>query len=128
MRCALLVGGGVEMFTSFGKFARKLRMNNNELLKDMADRLKVTSSYLSAVEHGKKRIPDDWQEELSEIYHLSSEQIDELKLAIIQSANEIEINLRNTTDVQKQVAYSFARRLESLSEDELDKIQEILKK
>lgn len=120
--------GGDRMFTSFGKFARELRMNNNELLKDMAGKLYVTSSYLSAVEHGKKRIPDDWQEKLSEIYHLSSEQIAELKLAIIQSADEIEINLKNTTDVQKQVAYSFARRLESLSEDELDKIQEILKK
>lgn len=60
------------MFTSFGKFARRLRIENGELLKDMAAKLDVTSSYLSAVEHGKKRVPDVWQEQLSEIYHLSS--------------------------------------------------------
>lgn len=115
------------MFTSFGKFARRLRIENGELLKDMAAKLDVTSSYLSAVEHGKKRVPDVWQEQLSEIYHLSSAQKDELQIAIIQSADEVEINLRNTTDTQKQVAYSFARRLESLSEDELERIQKILK-
>lgn len=116
------------MFTSFGKFARKLRMENDELLKDMATKLNVTSSYLSAVEHGKKRVPENWEKELGNIYHLSSEQKEDLKTAIIQSADEIEINLRNTTNKQKQVAYSFARRLESLSEEDLGRIQEILKK
>lgn len=115
------------MLTAFGKFVRSLRIENDELLKDMAAKLGVTASYLSAVEHGKKKVPSNWQNELVDLYCLSPEQMEELKTAIIQSADEIEINLRNTTKTQKQVAYSFARKLESLSEKDLYRIQDILK-
>lgn len=44
--------------TEFGKFSRKLRIDNGELLKDMAIKLNVTVSYLSAVEIGKRNIPE----------------------------------------------------------------------
>ncbi len=43
--------------TEFGKFSRKLRIENDELLRDMANKLGVTASYLSAVEIGKRNIP-----------------------------------------------------------------------
>ena len=46
------------MITNFGKFLRKLRIDNNEFLKDMAARLGVTVAYLSAIEHGKRDVPD----------------------------------------------------------------------
>ena len=47
------------MLTEFGKCLRKIRIDKAELLKDMAEKLQVTSAYLSAVEHGKREIPDD---------------------------------------------------------------------
>ena len=43
------------MLTALGKFLRKLRIDNGEILKDMADKLGVTASFLSAVENGKKQ-------------------------------------------------------------------------
>ena len=43
------------MLTSIGKFLRKLRMSNGEILRDMAEALEVTSAFLSAVENGKKK-------------------------------------------------------------------------
>jgi len=43
------------MITEFGRILRNIRMDCNELLKDMADKLNITSSYLSAIEHGKER-------------------------------------------------------------------------
>ena len=43
------------MLTSLGKFLRKIRIDNDEYLKDMADKLGVTVSFLSAVENGKKK-------------------------------------------------------------------------
>ena len=42
------------MLTSFGKELRKLRIEGNVRLKDLAAALGVTSSYLSAIEMGKK--------------------------------------------------------------------------
>lgn len=46
------------MLTRFGKQLRKLRIDREERLKDMADRLNVTTAYLSAVENGKRTVPD----------------------------------------------------------------------
>ena len=44
------------MLTSLGRFLRKLRIDRGEILKNMAEKLEVTSSFLSAVENGKKRM------------------------------------------------------------------------
>ena len=43
------------MLTRFGKRLRTLRIEENQRLKDMADKLGVTAAYLSAVENGKRR-------------------------------------------------------------------------
>ena len=48
------------MLTSIGKFLRKLRVDHDEILKDMAEKLEVTVSFLSAVENGKKHMPAAW--------------------------------------------------------------------
>ena len=46
------------MVTSFGKALRKLRIDRGMVLKNMADMLGVSSAYLSAIELGKRAIPD----------------------------------------------------------------------
>ena len=48
------------MLTSLGKFLRKLRIDIGETLRDMADKLSVSSAFLSAVENGKKKMPESW--------------------------------------------------------------------
>lgn len=40
--------------TPFGKFMRHLRLDKGLMLKESAEKLGVTSAYLSALEHGKK--------------------------------------------------------------------------
>ena len=56
------------MLTSLGQFLRKLRLERGEILKTMADKLGVTSAFLSAVENGKKRMPAAWYEKLASLY------------------------------------------------------------
>ena len=64
--------------TEFGKFLRKLRVDNGELLKDMAIKLNVTPSFLSMVETGRRNIPKKWEEDIEKIYSLSLKQKEEL--------------------------------------------------
>lgn len=64
--------------TEFGKFSRKLRIDNGELLKDMAIKLNVTPSFLSMVETGRRNIPKKWEEDIEKIYSLSLKQKEEL--------------------------------------------------
>lgn len=66
------------MVTEFGKFCRKLRIDNDEHMVNMAEKLGVTSSYLSAVENGKRKVPEEWFNEISKHYTLTSSQIIEL--------------------------------------------------
>ncbi len=64
--------------TEFGKFLRKLRIDNGELLKDMAIKLNTTPAFLSMVETGRRSIPKKLEEEIEKIYSLSLIQKEEL--------------------------------------------------
>lgn len=64
--------------TEFGKFLRKLRIDNGELLKDMAIKLNTTPAFLSMVETGRRSIPKKWEEEIEKSYSLNLEQKEEL--------------------------------------------------
>ncbi|WP_243015114.1 helix-turn-helix domain-containing protein, partial [Brevibacillus borstelensis] len=86
------------MVTPFGKFCRKLRIDKEELLKDMADKLGVTSSYLSAVENGKRSIPQSWLHGISQIYELCDNQISELQNAIESSQTVLKFDLKELSN------------------------------
>ena len=45
------------MLTKFGYAIREIRIHNGELLYDMARKLRVSSSYLSQVETGRRGVP-----------------------------------------------------------------------
>lgn len=115
------------MLTSVGKYLRKLRIDNGEILRDMAQNLGVSSAFLSAVENGKKRMPESWAEKLKNIYSLTTEQVSELEEAILNSSDIIELNIQNVNDENRRLAVSFARRFDSLDEKTTQKIFEILK-
>ena len=66
---------GKNMLTKFGKELRKIRIENDEILKDMADKLNVTAAYLSAVENGNRKVPDAWVNTIVTKYTLSDEVI-----------------------------------------------------
>lgn len=66
------------MKTTFGKFVAKLRIDHSETQLDMAKKLGVTASYLSAVELGKREVPPEWIHSLSSLYELTPSQKVEL--------------------------------------------------
>jgi len=116
------------MITSIGIFLRKLRIEKGEILKTMAETLGVSSAFLSAVENGKKKLPDAWIPRLEEEYNLSAEQVEELKRAIIESGDTVELNIRNASAGNRQLAISFARQFDSLDEETSKMIFTILNK
>lgn len=114
------------MLTEFGKILRKIRIDNQELLKDMSKKLGVSSAYLSAVETGKRKVPSDWVKKVSTLYALNKESTDELELACEQSAQEVKISLAKATGLQREAAISFAKALEGLDDQKLKKIMEVV--
>lgn len=120
------------MLTLFGKTIRKLRIDQGEILKDMADDLEVSSAFLSAVENGKKKIPQDWVDKISERYYLDNDKKEELKRAYEitndELAKSIKIDFEDTNELKKRTALLFARSFEDINDDTVEKIYEMLQK
>ena len=116
------------MITEVGRFFRKLRIDNDEILLEMADRLGVSASFLSAVENGKKRMPSSWQKIICDEYRLSEEKREEFDNVIANTEENFDINLKMLNIESKNLAISFARKLPEMDSEQIKKIKNILKK
>ncbi len=115
------------MLTALGKFLRKLRIDNGEILKDMADKLGVTASFLSAVENGKKHMPSAWNQTICSMYQLNDSQIKEFTAAIAETEDRIEMDLSKVPTAHRKLAVSFARRFTDFDERQIQSFIELLK-
>ncbi len=116
------------MLTELGKFLKKLRVDRNEVLKDMAGKLGVTASFLSAVENGKKRMPSDWNGKLCAAYSLDADRRKLLTAAIADTEATIDLKLADLPSANRELAVFFARRFSVLDSDQVKAIQKILRK
>lgn len=103
----------MQDLTGFGVQLRKHRLDRNLTLFQMADAVGVSSSFLSAVETGQKRAPDDLVEKI--IRYLALDLVDQLKLreAAKETGPELKIPLRGKGRDAREVAAMFARRFET---------------
>jgi transcriptional regulator with XRE-family HTH domain len=111
------------MITVFGKFLRDLRHMHAELLKDMAENLKVSPAFLSAVETGKKGIPATWLIAISELYQLTAPQREQLAASIDESQRAVTIDLSSQSGERRGVAVALARQFHNLSNSELEMLK-----
>ncbi len=114
------------MLTSIGKFLKKLRIDRGEILKDMAEKLDVTVSFLSAVENGKKHMPGTWNEKICNLYNLNQMQRQEFTTAIAETEDAILMNLVNASLDKRELAVSFARRFDNIDDAQVEEIRKIL--
>ena len=116
------------MLTAFGKLVRKLRIDNGKLLFDMAQYLGVSPAYVSAVETGKRSVPNEWVEKLSPWFGLTVEQSNTLRDAALQSRKEVRINVENSSNEGRDLAVCFAKQFDSLTPEDREKLMNILRK
>ena len=117
------------MLTPFGKKVRKLRIDVGVTLKSMADSMGVTSSYLSAIETGKRAVTDPVLNSI--IGYFSGAGVhakDELTKAARDSQQSVEINLSGKNQNAREVAMAFARNFDELSDEEFTRLRELLTK
>ena len=115
-----------KLVTETGRFLRKLRIDMNEVLYDMAKKMGCTSAFISAIELGKRPVPEEFQQKLVQIYNLSSEQQEEFQHAIDNSARSVTIDFNGLGDNAKGLALVFARRLKTMEEKEAEKMIQFL--
>ncbi len=114
------------LITEYGKVLRNIRMNRGELLKDMAINLGFTSSYLSAIENGKRNIPKGLTEKIISMYNLEGRMKIDIELAESKCNNSIKLDFDNTSAEQQDLAIAFAKKLNKLDKKAIKNIKNYL--
>ncbi|WP_323912278.1 helix-turn-helix domain-containing protein [Aeromonas caviae] len=115
------------MLTPFGKTVRKMRIDLGITLKSMADSMGKTSSYLSAIETGKRAITDSILNEIIDVLAKNPSDAKELRDAAFESKDVLEFNLSGRSESARHAAIAFARSFEDLNDSDFVKLQELLK-
>lgn len=110
------------MLTEFGKTLRKLRIDKGLLLKDMAGALSISPAYLSAVETGKKAIPEDFVGRIAKLFDLTKESPVYIELEDSVSISKGEVSMKHLPQHHQEAVLAFARNLDGLKASEVDKL------
>ena len=113
-------------YTKFGEFMRILRIKNHEVMGDSAEMLGVSVPFLSAVENGKKNVPNDWFDKIVAHFRLGIDEINDLKNSIEQSKTQMKLDLKEASSYQRSAAIQFARSFDGIDEETAKKIIELL--
>lgn len=116
----------IAMLTSLGKFLRTFRIQQGELLKDMADKLNVAPAYLSSIENGKRSATKKLINNIAESYKLTEAQLLELNSAFFETLDEVNLCTKNATATQRDLCISFARKFNNLNNAQIEEIKKIL--
>jgi transcriptional regulator with XRE-family HTH domain len=109
--------------TPFGQRLRDLRQQHGRALKDMARALKVSSAYLSALEHGHRAQPKPgFVQQVAAYFNLAWEEVDELKALAELSDPKPSIDTRGLSPLATEAANLLKRRIRSLDEAALKAI------
>ena len=118
--------GAVVMVTQLGKILRIIRVNTGENMRVMAEKLKVSVSYLSAIENGKRNVPANFGELVAGNYDLSAKDKKNLRDAIQDSTEKMKVNITELGEKKKRILYALTS--DDLDEETLSRLVEIIDK
>ena len=108
-----------------GKFLRRLRIDYDERLFDMAKKVGVSSAFLSAVENGHKKASNPLINKISKIYNLTPSQKADLYDDVAISQHNLDLS--EFSHEKQQAIIMFAAKFDKLSENQHNKIKRILR-
>lgn len=113
--------------TEYGKFIRKIRKDRGDTLVGMSNKMGgVSIAFLSAIEVGKKQVPIEYADRISEIYNLTAEENQELTNAIGASNANMNLDFTKMTQDRAQASVLFARKINKLSQKSLEELRKLL--
>lgn len=109
----------------FGTCLKQFRKSRGESLLTLSNKLGVGVSFLSALESGKKVIPLEYGNKISDALNLTNEESIILKNSIDYSNNRVVFDLSLFNDDKKKFVIDFARLMENSNLD-VNEIKKIL--
>lgn len=112
--------------TPFGVALRKLRIERELRLFDLAEKLGKSTAMVSAIETGRKPIPDGFLAELIRVLSLTAAEHKELRTA--KDRTQKVINVEHLAPDNREVVAAFARNPGELPSDLLEQIRKLVLK
>lgn len=114
--------------TPFGQEIRKHRVDREETQSDIARALGVSVAFWSSIETGKKNIPGDLLEKLTQHLCLSAEKAVRLQHLADASRAEVKINMQKLSNPSRELVLGFARKFENgeLTDQQIARLRDIL--
>lgn len=114
------------MISKFGEFIRTIRKRQNDSLRDMAKKMDISATFLSAMEVGRKNIPISYVDKITEVYSLTNEEKEQLLDAVQETNNRVSLELSQMNENQKEVTLVFARKIQNADEGLIEKLRKVL--
>lgn len=112
--------------TPFGITCRKLRLDKGLRLMDVASKLGRSSAFISAIETGRKSIPDAYMLSLTRAMDLSPAEVKELRRAADRTRKEVLVE--KLPEDQRELVAAFARRLDHVPSKVMAELKKIVLK
>lgn len=114
------------MATQFGKELKKLRIDLGITLMDMANKINVSAAFLSAIETGRKRIPDGTLDVLAATFPAIANERNKFEVLVNQARKEVSVPLKDASYDDALLATALARRFSSLSAEDKERIRSLV--
>lgn len=114
------------MSTEFGKAVQQLRQLAGLTLFEVAEKMGMSTAFLSAVENGRKRVPDDFVEKLGRAVPSAKVQSNVLESLANQARKQVVLPLPSANRQDADLATVLARKFNNLSDEQKARIRAIL--
>lgn len=108
--------------SEYGAILRHLRIDQHEKLKDMALKLCIQASNLSAIETAMRDIPLDLTDKICSLYRLDKKErkkLEKAELKINRKTVQIDMTKLNDNWLAKRVVLDFAKKVADFDDDRL---------
>ena len=114
------------MLTPFGIAVRKLRLDKGMRLLDLAQSMERSAAFISAIETGRKPIPDGYVVRVARAMDLTPPEIRILRRAADQARKEVRVDKMPAE--QRELVAAFARRLDDIPADIMRALKKVVLK
>jgi len=112
------------MLTPFGIQIRKVRLDKGLRLLDMAAAVERTSAFLSAIETGKKPIPEGFEHEIARAFNLNTDERSELVRAADRTRKEVKVS--RLPGSERELVAAIARRVDTMSPEDIEILRRLV--
>lgn len=114
------------MNTSLGKELKKLRIDLGITLMGLSQIVHLSPAFLSAIETGRKRVPDNFLDTLVANIPAVANNREKFEALINQARKEVRMQLDDANFEDAMLATALARRFRTLSAEEKQQISNLL--